>query len=191
MKKGKVKNMTFRNGVFNDGTKNLPAAVFQARHFRLTGVTFIELLIAMMLFTLLMWPIYQIFQWSANSTMKTGDLTIAANVASELIELLKNKPFDVLARMDPKTGLKPKMDENDVQAFLAMTFDNKFSNTAGRFIRSVEITPRKSIKTSRGDDYAYVQIMVSVYWTERTGAQKGPKKLFALVANENAPLISQ
>lgn len=155
------------------------------------GVTFIELMTAMMLFTLLMWPLYQIFQWSANSTMKTGDLTVAANVASELIELLKNKPFDALAKLDPKTGLKAKMDETDVQNFLALTFDNKFSNTAGRFIRSVEITPQKPIKTSRGDDFAYVKIVVSVYWTERTGAQKGPKKLFTLVANENAPLLTQ
>ncbi|OQA79098.1 MAG: hypothetical protein BWY32_01749 [bacterium ADurb.Bin243] len=155
------------------------------------GVTFIELMIAMMLFTLLMWPLYQIFQWSANSTMKTGDLTIAANVASELIELLKNKPFDVLSRLDPKSGLKAKMDEKDIQDFLGKTFDDKFSTTAGRFIRSVEITPTKPIKTSRGDDFAYVQIVVSVYWTERTGTQKGPKKLFALVANENAPLITQ
>ncbi|HPG59192.1 MAG TPA: prepilin-type N-terminal cleavage/methylation domain-containing protein, partial [Candidatus Wallbacteria bacterium] len=91
------------------------------------GVTFIELMIAMMLFTLLMWPLYQIFQWSANSTMKTGDLTIAANVASELIELLKNKPFDVLSRLDPKSGLKAKMDEKDIQDFLGKTFDDKFS----------------------------------------------------------------
>jgi hypothetical protein len=155
------------------------------------GVTFIELMTAMMLFTMLMWPLYQIFQWSANSTMKTGDLTIAANVASELIELLKNKPFDVLSKLDPKTGLKAKMDETDIQNFLSLTFDNKFSNTAGRFIRTVEITPEKPIKTSRGNDFAYIKIVVSVYWTERTGAQKGPKKLFTLVANENAPLITQ
>lgn len=155
------------------------------------GVTFIELMIAMMLFTLLMWPLYQIFQWSANSTMKTGDLTIAANIASELIEMLKNKPFDVLARLDPKSGLKPKMDEKDIQDFLTKSFGGKFPATAGRFIRALEISPMKPIKTSRGDDYAYVQIVVSVYWTERTGAQKGPKKLFALVANENAPLINQ
>lgn len=155
------------------------------------GVTMIELMIAMMLFTLLMWPLYQIFQWSANSTMKTGDLTIAANIASQLIELLKNKPFDVLVKLDPKSGLKAKMDEKDVQDFLSKSFNGKFPTTAGRFIRSVDISPSKPIKTSRGDDYAYIQIVVSVYWTDRTGAQKGPKKLFTLVANENAPLIVQ
>lgn len=155
------------------------------------GVTFIELLTAMMLFALLMWPLYQIFQWAAFSTMKTGDLTIAANIASELIELLKNKPFDVLYKMDPNSGLKPKMDEKDIQEFLEKTYGGKFPVTCGRFIRSLEITPIKPIETARGKEYAYIQIVVSIYWTEKTGKPKGPKRFFALVSNENAPIINQ
>jgi len=162
------------------------------RFLKRRAMSFIELMIAMILFTLLMWPLYQIIQLSLRSTMKTGDRTLAANIASELIELLKNKPFDVLVKLDPATGLKPKMDETDVQAFLNKSFNSKFPVEAGRFIRTVSITPIKTIKTASGEDYAYIQILVTVYWTERSSGQsRGPISLFTLVANENAPLISQ
>jgi len=149
------------------------------------GMTFVELLVAMVLFTLLMWPMYQIFVLSARGSMRTGDVTVAINVATEIIELLKNKPFDALTMQDPKSLLKPVMEEKEVAELLGKSFNNKFPTDAGRFIRQVEITPLQQVATARGKEFTYVQIVVNVYWTDKLGRSKGPISLFALAPNEN------
>lgn len=152
---------------------------------RRRGMTFVELLIAMVLFTLLMWPMYQIFVMSARGSMRTGDVTIAINVASQMIELLKNKPFDALTLTDPNSPLKAKMDETEIAKFLEKTFNSKYPTDAGRFIRSLEITPLNEIDTARGKEFMYVQVVVNVYWTDKQRNQKGPISLFAVIPNEN------
>lgn len=154
------------------------------------GMTFIELLVAMVLVAFLMWPLYNVFQFSARASLSSGDLTSAVNVASELLELLKNKPFDSICLENPAFGLKSKMDEKDIMEYMERNFMGKFpaASDTVRFCRELEITPREEHKTPRGKEFAYVEIQIKVYWADKLGRKipsRAPVKLFALVPNEN------
>jgi len=151
------------------------------------AMTMIELLVSIILITFLMWPLFQIFKFSAKGSLKTGDLTSAINTAAAMIELFKNKPFHMLIPGDI-SGLKEKMDETDVAAYLDKCYSGKFPTDAGRFIREVLITPLNETSTARGKEFMYIQIVVNVYWTDKGGAPKGPITLFAVVPNENMAL---
>ena len=152
------------------------------------GITLVELLVAMVLVSFLMWPLYNVFRFSAKASLSSGDLTSAVNVASELIELLKNKPFDSICLENPAFGLKNKMEENEIMEYMERNFMGKFPKAADtvRFSRVLEITPLEVRKTPRGNEYAYVQVNVQVYWVDKLGNKKGnPVELFTLIPNEN------
>lgn len=151
------------------------------------AMTLVELLIAIVLITFLMWPLFQVFKFSARGSLKTGDLTTAINTAAAMLELLKNKPFNALIPGDA-SGLKEKMDETDVSAYLEKCYAGKYPTDAGRFLREVLITPLSETPTARGKEFMYIQIVVNVYWTDKGGAPKGPVSLFAVVPNENMAL---
>lgn len=154
------------------------------------GITLVELLVAMVLVSFLMWPLYNVFRFSAKASLSSGDLTSAVNVASELIELLKNKPFDSICLENQAFGLKSKMEENEIMEYMERNFMGKFpaASDTVRFYRELEITPREEHKTPRGNEFAYVEVQVRVYWADKAGRKapsRPPVRLFALIPNEN------
>ncbi len=155
------------------------------------GFSLIELLVAMLIIAIMMWPMLSNILTIDGLTTKTGDVMIATSLCTQIIELVRNKPFEnLLPDADPL--LKPQMSEDDLRELVKTTIrfeGDEFQYFNERFRRELTVTPIKMMDTMRGKQAMLVQIIVKCTWIGRDGKGNGELTLCTLVGNESAKIV--
>ncbi len=151
------------------------------------GFSLVELIVAMTLIAILMWPMLANMLTGARGVMKTGDVVIASNLCSQALEIVRNKPFqNLLPGNDPL--LLPKMDEKAIRHLVQETFGEtpkEYNLFDDRFQREMTLETIE-MGEGQGKRPALVKVIVRCDWRTKEGKPGGPLTLCSLVANEAA-----
>lgn len=151
------------------------------------GFSLVELLVAMILIAIVMWPMLTNFLVGARGAMKTGDVIIATNLCAQALEIVRNKPFqNLLPGRDPL--LLPKMDERAIRELVIKTWGEmpkEYQPFDDRFERELELEPIEE-KDGGEKKIALVKVIVHCRWKTKEGKPVDPLVLCTLVANESA-----
>lgn len=152
------------------------------------GFSLVELLVAMVLIAIMMWPMLNNFLTGASGSLKTGDAAIATNLCSQALEIVRNKPFaNLLPGGDPL--LLPEMDEKAIQELVIKTFgepSKDYTYFNERFERKLTLDPVEETETDRGKQPLYMKVIIHCSWRTRDGKKGGPLTFCTLIGNEAA-----
>jgi type II secretory pathway pseudopilin PulG len=160
------------------------------------GIGLVEVMVAMVLVAILLWPMINNFMSLKSLTMKTGDVMLGTNLCRQVMEILRNKSFKTLL-VDGPAGdplLEESMNEEAIRELVKKTLHyegTEFKYYDERFKRTVTITPKNSITTMKGEEPMFVEIIVYCEWITRDAKGRGELTLCSLVANEAARPISE
>jgi hypothetical protein len=129
--------------------------------------------------------------FGARASMKTGDVIIATSLCTQIMEIVRNKPFlNLLPGGD--VLLKPNMKEKELRKLVSKTLNfesTQFNYFNERFERELIVSPIEETDTMKGKEFLLVQIIVKCKWVSRTGKVGGKMTLCTLVSNEAAKII--
>lgn len=169
----------------------LRVTYFQLIRMNKKGFSLVELLVAMLIIAIMMWPMLSNILGIGGLTTKTGDVMIATALTTQILELVRNKPFEnLLPDADPL--LKPQMSEKELRDLVKTTIrfeGDEFQYFNERFKRELTITPVKMMDTMRGKQPMMIQIVVRCTWISRDGKGDGELTLCSLVGNESAKIL--
>jgi len=148
---------------------------------QLKGFTLIEILIAVALFSLLIFPILRIFELTGRGNIKTQNAIIATNLAERKIEEYRAIGFKRLKQgLDSKRALTGKAvfevaEENPegFELFKRFTRISYFPNP----------NPQMGVSKEAIAGWQRIQIEVEVQWTEKGSDILRKVRLFTIVTN--------